>query len=905
MKHRWLLWLLMIAFVWVIVSRFAEIQKLANILFQGQWQWVLIAAVLQVLYFIIFTGLYQAAFDTVEVKSRIRDLLPLTLASVFLNVVAPSGGVSGAAIFVEDARQRGQSPARAAEATLLVIVADLSTFTLVLLAGLAHLFLVHNLQIYEILGTFVLLAMVGGLAGILLLGLWQPGRLKGILEWLQHTVNRLAGLFWHKFSPGQPSPGPLPEGWAEEYANEFSRASLAIATHPKRLQRTLATALVAQIVDLASLYTLFLAFHQPVGLGTLIAGFAIGILFWIISITPQGIGVVEGVMALVYTSLGVPAEKAIIISLAFRGLTFWLPFAIGFFTLRRIRAFSTSNPPRYQGKYIGLPLSIRLVSLLTGLMGIINVVDAVTPRLPTHLASVTAFFPLEIRHGGHLTSALAGFALLLLAGSLWRRKRVALLITLVVLVGSTIIHLLKGLFTIQSFISVLLAIWLLYLSPQFHARSDPPSMRQGLISLAASLGFTLAYGVIGFYLLDLHFKINGVPVRFGLWAALRQTLIMFTQFYNPGLQPITGFGRYFAGSIYIVGAITLSYATLMLLRPVILREPATHAERERARHIVEAYGCSSLARLTLLDDKYYYFSPGGSVIAFVVESRVALALGDPIGPAEDLSACIAGFQGYCSKNDWQPAFYQVLPDHLPVYDVLGFSSVNIGQEAVVDVADFTLAGRANKGLRSAVNRMKKLGFRPQVHQPPLSPGLLHELRMVSDEWLASMRGTEKRFSLGWFDDDYLRNGPVIVINNPDGRIEAFGNIVPEYQCNEITIDLMRHRRNAEHGIMDYLFVSLIQWAKEQGYGAFDLGLSALAGIGEGAGATAIERTLHFIYEHVNQFYNFKGLHEFKEKFNPRWSPRYLVYPGPADLPLVALALIRADSGGSVLRSFIH
>ncbi len=111
---------------------------------------------------------------------------------------------------------------------------------------------------------------------------------------------------------------------------------------------------------------------------------------------------------------------------------------------------------------------------------------------------------------------------------------------------------------------------------------------------------------------------------------------MFTQFYDPGLHPVTGFGSYFAASIYVVWAATLFFALLMLILPVILRQTATEEERERARRIVEAYGCSSLARFTLFDDKSYFFSLGGSVIAYVEKGRIAVALGDPIGPAEDV-----------------------------------------------------------------------------------------------------------------------------------------------------------------------------------------------------------------------------------------------------------------------------
>jgi phosphatidylglycerol lysyltransferase len=210
--------------------------------------------------------------------------------------------------------------------------------------------------------------------------------------------------------------------------------------------------------------------------------------------------------------------------------------------------------------------------------------------------------------------------------------------------------------------------WLLVLGPRFHARSDPPSIRRGLQVLVAALVFTLAYGILGFYLLDRHFSVN-----FSLNAATRQTIVMFTEFYDPGLEPLTGFGQYFAGSIYAVGAITLGYALLALVRPVLVRGPATPIEQARAQAIVEAYGRSALARFALFPDKSFYFSPGGSVVAYAARGRAAVALGDPIGPAQDTPAAIQGFKAFCARNDWQAAFYQTLPDYLEHYRDSGFN----------------------------------------------------------------------------------------------------------------------------------------------------------------------------------------------------------------------------------------
>lgn len=534
---------------------------------------------------------------------------------------------------------------------------------------------------------------------------------------------------------------------------------------------------------------------------------------------------------------------------------------------------------------------IGTIAILTALMGVVNILSAMFPAMLDRLKILRQYLPLEVRSGSHLAATLAGFALLLLAANLWRRKQVAWLLTLVVLLVSVVSHLLKGLDYEEAALAFTLGTVLFFMRPYFHARSDPPSLRRGLGVLAASVVFTLAYGILGFYLLDRHFSI-----RFDLPQAIRQTIIMFTQFTDPGLQPITGFGRYFVNSIYMVAVITISYSLLNLVRPVLVRQPATAAERARAKTIVESFGCSSLARYTLFEDKSYYFSPGGTMLAFVVKGRIALVLGDPIGPPEDVITALESFKDYCAHNDWQASYYQVHPNFLQFYKSAGYSALCIGQEAVVNLSSFTLEGKSGKEFRTVINRFNRMGYQTAVYQPPLGKELLNELRSISDEWLTMQHGAEMRFASGWFDDDYVRNSVVMAVLAADGRIRAFANLVPEYQRNEMAIDLMRRRRESENGTMDYLFGGIFQWAKGQGLATFNLGLSALSGIGEHSDDPIIERALRYIYENVDRFYNFKGLHAFKEKYNPEWQPRYLIYPNPASLPLVARALVQATSG---------
>jgi phosphatidylglycerol lysyltransferase len=860
--------------IYAVLTHLPELERVAATLASGQITWLLAALGLQILYYAAFTWLYRCAFRTVDVDLPMVGLAPVVLASVFVNFAAPH---TGTAVFIEHALRRGHSAGKSAAGAVLVGVADFGTFAAVLALGLWYLFSVHSLEPYQVVGAAFMGLTVIGWSSVLVLGLARPSALRRLLAWLQRLAVGLA----RRLRIGLAVPGD----WAERTAGDFSESAAVIARNRAGVLLTLAAAITAHAVDIASLYAVGLAFGADLTLGSTVAAFAVGVLFWIVSVTPQGIGLVEGAMSLVLTSLGTDPKAAVAIALAFRGFTFWLPLALGYVAIRRMPW------ARPQAVARARPAGLRAVATLTAVMGIVNVVSAVTPSLRGRLHQLAEVLPLQVGYAGHLAAALAGFALLLVSGGLRRQKRAAWVLAMVVLTASVVSHLLKGLDYEEAVLSIGLIVWLSLARGRFHAGSDPATIQRSLTVVAGAVVFTVFYGATGFYLLDRHYA-----EHYGIWAAVEQTLVMFTSFQDPGLHPITGFGRWFADSIYAVAAGTLSYALLGLLRPVVMRQPATHEERERARRIVEAHGRSSLARFALLPDKAYHFSAAGSVTAYAVRGRIALALGDPIGPPEDAAAAIAEFASYCALHDWSPAYYETQPDYLEHYAAAGLSALCIGHEAVVPTAGFTLEGKAGRALRNPVNTLTRKGYTVEAHARPHDDGLLDELQSVSDEWLTLKHGSEKRFALGWFDDEYIGTCTVLAVHGPDGLVAAFANVVTEYQRNEVTVDLMRHRRSVENGTMDLLFVRLIEWARDRGHEGFNLGLAPLAGVGDEAHDPPLERVLHFIYEHINQFYSFRGLHAYKEKFRPEWSPRFLIYPSTGLLPAVWTAIVRADSG---------
>jgi phosphatidylglycerol lysyltransferase len=541
------------------------------------------------------------------------------------------------------------------------------------------------------------------------------------------------------------------------------------------------------------------------------------------------------------------------------------------------------------------------VALLTGSMGFVNLWSSVFPGDPTRLEWLDFFMPIEMRAEAHIFSAMCGFLLLMMAVNLKRRKRMAWWITMGTCAVSIVTHLIKGLDYEECILAIVLMTQLLLMRKEFTARSDRPSVAQGIRHFGAALLFTLMYGSTGFYILDGHFSIyQGAKLiqhyNFGIKAAIIQTFELFFTADNTGLIPETVYATWFVHSIYAVGSLTILYAIAMLLRPVLLKN-SVKADRKFAEIIINQYGQSSLARLALLSDKEYYFSPSHrSVIAFVVKGRSAIALGDPIGPEDDRLETLYSFREFCRSNDWFPAFYEVGSEQLSHYRAMGWHWIQIGEEAIVNLSKFHLKGKSNQSLRTAINRLTKTGHRFIVYEPPNSAELIAKLKPVSDEWLKQKNGSEKQFSIAWFDRDYLQSYKIAVVYDANDRIVAFSNLLSGYNKKEVTIDLMRYRADVENGTMEYLFVSLLQHFKSEHYDTLSFSLSPLAGVGATTTSPAIEKGLRRFVKYLNRFYNFNGLHQFKHKFQPDWEPRYLVFPNHQSLPEIALGLVRADSG---------
>jgi Uncharacterized conserved protein len=182
-------------------------------------------------------------------------------------------------------------------------------------------------------------------------------------------------------------------------------------------------------------------------------------------------------------------------------------------------------------------------------------------------------------------------------------------------------------------------------------------------------------------------------------------------------------------------------------------------------------------------------------------------------------------------------------------------------------------------------------------------GIADELKEVSDEWLGGKAAREKAFSLGRFDPAYLSNFPLGVVRR-EGKIVAFSNVWVSGDKRELSVDLMRHSSGAPASTMEYLFIELFNWGRENGFSRFNLGMAPLSGLQNRTLAPLWNRAGALLYRHGEHFYNFRGLRQYKQKFDPIWEPRYFASPAGLALPRIlsnTAALIAGGLKGVVTR----
>jgi phosphatidylglycerol lysyltransferase len=609
----------------------------------------------------------------------------------------------------------------------------------------------------------------------------------------------------------------------------------------------------------------------------LLAAYLLAQVGGLVSHVPAGLGVFETLLVVLLAPV-LPGDAVLAAALAYRVVYYLIPMGaalalfVGFEALQRRHALRRAHTLLSQWAPELVP---RLFAIAIAGAGVLLVLSGATPPAAGRMPALLALLPLAVVEISHLLGSVLGVALVLLARAIQQRVDAAYGLTLALLLAGAVASLLKGFDWEEASVLAAMALALAPCHRFFYRRASlfhqpfSPGWVLGIAMLLLGAGFVvmLAY--------------RHVEYAHDLWW----------QFELEGDAPRSL--RALAGAALALAV----FAGMRLLRPA---PPPPHApspeDVARAAALVEQAPSAS-AHLALVGDKRLLFHESGTgFLMYGVRGRSFVSMGDPVGPPEVRRDLAWQFRELADRHGGLIAFYEVGTEDLPLYLDLGLALRRIGEEARVPLEHFSLEGSARKGLRSTQRRAEREGCRFELAPPERVPELLPALRGISDAWLAHRNTREKRFSLGFFDPDYLRRTPVALVWHGD-RLAAFANVWPSGAHEELSIDLMRYRDDAPSGVMDFLFVELFSWGRQHGYRWFSLGMAPLSGFEHRRLAPLWNRLGALLFRHGEHFYNFKGLRAWKGKFDPVWEPRYLAAPSGLSVPFVLTDVAALVSGG--------
>ncbi|WP_369348060.1 bifunctional lysylphosphatidylglycerol flippase/synthetase MprF [Stenotrophomonas sp. JAG2] len=627
---------------------------------------------------------------------------------------------------------------------------------------------------------------------------------------------------------------------------------------------------VVELVLASAAFYVLLPMDTPTGLPGFVGLYLVAVLAGLISSVPAGLGVFEWSLLKLLPQVAPAAVLAA--ALIYRVTYYVLPLLLATVlavapALRRpLRAGAGATRVGWTALRPWLP---QIIALAVFSVGAALVIDGTLPTPRRHL--VTASLP--ILETSHLLGSLAGVALLLIGQGLQRRSHAAWMLALGICVLSPLPIWLRGGQVLIALSALLVATALWASRREFY--------RQGaLLDEAWSWPWIRNLGLV---------LVAVIWLLFFVYSHVEYQNELWWQFALQGNAP-----RALRALLLVAIALTI-FGLARLLHSTRSPLPAADASTLDALAPILAAAEDTQACLVLTADKAVLRDE--AQLGFVMMQRYGgslIAMGDPVGPPEVVRALIWRFREEADRLGLRPVFYQVGEAHWQTYLDLGLTLVKLGEEAMVPLQEFTLEGRDRADLRQAWNRGKRGGLSFRVATPEEVPALLPALSVVSQQWLDDKAGDEKGFSLGSFDAAYLSRFPVALVE-AEGRIVAFANLWQAPAGNELSVDLMRHVDDAPKGTMDFLFIELFLWGRQQGFHRFSLGMAPLSGLAQHRLAGRWNRFANVVARHGERFYGFSGLRRFKSKFAPVWRARYLAAPGGVHLPAALLDATRLIS----------
>lgn len=819
--------------IWFIKHERAELVDVKNALVAAKWQWMLAGIGVTLLYIILQGQMYVFSFASVRIKVSLFDSTILFLKRNFISVFLPAGGITSLAFFTGTIEGKGVTKTQIYFASS--IHGFIGILTVVIIAIPAFVYGISE-------GT----AGSGewyALGGILLL-------LVALYYIYLSVMNQ--GALYKVLLRIRPS--------AEVFLNDLKSNII----DRKHFFYSIITSLIIEVMGVAHLYIAMIALNFHPSLFAAVMGYVISVIFLIISPFLRGLGAIEVGMVYVLIKFGFGNVEAIAITFLYRFFEFWTPLMAGVLS--------------FLSKLNKLLMRV-LPAIFLMALGVINIISVLTPSISERMVRLKEFVPGEVIHASNYLVMAAGLFLLVTAAFMLKGMRAAWWFAVFLSLLSFIGHITKAIDYEEASVAIIVLLVLGATRKEYYIKTNPKMRTVGIQTSLLLTGAVLTYGIVGFYFLDKkHFNID-----FSFFQSIRFTLQNYFLIGSNDLVPHDSFARNFLYSINISGFISIAFLIYTLVRSFKAHRKVSDEELQLAVSLVKSAGNSSMDYFKTYYDKILFFSQNNKAfISYRISGNSAVALENPVAEnTEEFKNCVREFDAYCYDNGLQCIFYRVPEESLGIYHELQKKDLFIGQEGVVNLSSFTMEGGDRKSLRRSVSKIKDEGYKSTIHFPPVKDGVLQKIKSVSDEWLQETERSEIVFSQGLFIWEELKKQTIITVENAEEKIIAFLNVIPDYAKDEGTYDLIRKSKDAPHGVMDFILIEFFNYLKSQNFTWVNLGFAPMSGLDDRH--TFSERTMKFAYERIRVFSHYKGLREYKEKFDPVWYNRYLIYQHDYDL----------------------
>jgi lysyl-tRNA synthetase class 2 len=488
-------------------------------------------------------------------------------------------------------------------------------------------------------------------------------------------------------------------------------------------------------------------------------------------------------------------------------------------------------------------------------VGAVGIASALTPELAGRIDVVNGVLPPGVPSAARVATLAFGLALIWLSRSLARRRRRAWQLAVGLVVAIAVSHLAKGLDLEEAVASLALLVALLRYRDRFDVPGDPESLRPAIGTLSLLAGAASAVLLVESHGWLLPERVEQLLGAAGLVLAFRALYLWF--------------------------------------RPLSVRVLQTVEERRAAHALVAAYGRDSLAYFTLRRDKSYLFSPtGNAFLAYRVSGGTALVSGDPVGDEAELDGLLDELRRIVRASGWRLAVVGAGAEALPRYRRLGLRPIKIGDEAVLRPERFSLEGRAIRKVRQSVARASRAGYRLSiVAADEAGPRLRAEIDAVSAAWLGNQ--PERGFSMA-MDELYAAGTLLAIAVREDDAVGGFLHLAPSPAGGGYSLSTMRRRPDTPNGLMEFLIVETLAWARAGGVSELSLNFCAFSDLIE-PDRRGWRRAAGTILLGLDRLFQLERLYAFNRKFFPEWRPRYLCVERLGDLPLVGFAYLHAES----------